>query len=560
MRKRAARYVEPMALLTIGAGVVLILLAMRYLRKGLDRLFGRRLLDWVRAATEARGRAFFAGLAFGTVAPSSTSLAVLSTRMLRRSPAPPLAPMLAIVLGANVGLTVTVQFLALRLDQAAAPLLVAGGAAFLFARASSVRGAGQVLLALGLLFLALPLIGGAARAIVAEPAIAGLLELAARSPLALVCATAVLTLALQSSTASIALGLSLAQADALPTAALLPWVVGTNLGICTTALIAGWSNSDARRLGVANLALKSLGGAAALAAAATFAPGGAWASAVPPDRFAADLHTGFNLVLGLVGLLALHPLTALARNLVPDASPESDDGTEFLDPQLLQSPSLALNQATRETFRLVDELAVMLRDTRRIVAEENPSLAARIAVGHRRCVMRQRLLLDFLSRIEEDALDRADAHWKPILADYGQDLLACSLLVRRDLTDTALRTLAHGRPWPEAIAPALDELYRRTLARLEAAVHLLMTRDSAEAAAFIADKEALSQWCRRLRRERQDRRLGRGEGTDPRLDALYYDHLDILRRLNSHLTSAAYAIAGRIETGPEEPAPCLNEA
>ncbi|MBV8275864.1 MAG: Na/Pi cotransporter family protein, partial [Verrucomicrobia bacterium] len=60
-----------MLFLNIATGVILVLLGMRYLRKGLDRLFGNQLVEWLQRTTKNRAEGFFAGIVAGVVAPSS---------------------------------------------------------------------------------------------------------------------------------------------------------------------------------------------------------------------------------------------------------------------------------------------------------------------------------------------------------------------------------------------------------------------------------------------------------------------------------------------------------
>src|ERR1700730_11784742 len=143
-----------MALLNIATGVILVLLGMRYIRKGLDRLFGNRLVDWLQGMTRNRFQAFFGGIVAGMIAPSSSAIAMLSVQMLNQT-ALTAGRMLAVVLGANVGITISVQLLAFRLQDYSGVFLLAGGIGFLFLERAVFRGAGQLLLGIGMVFLAL---------------------------------------------------------------------------------------------------------------------------------------------------------------------------------------------------------------------------------------------------------------------------------------------------------------------------------------------------------------------------------------------------------------------
>jgi phosphate:Na+ symporter len=537
-----------MSLFTIAAGVVLILLGMRHLRKGLDRLLGGRLAGWLRTMTTNRWRGFFAGMGMGVVAPSSTSLALLSVQMLRKSSVSS-GRMLAVVLGANVGLTVTVQLLALRLDQGAPVLLVLGGGAFLFMRRPLFRGLGQAVLAFGLIFLAMQLIGNGARELVAGGELDPVLQLMERSPWLLMFGVAALSVLLQSSTAAIALGLALGRQGVLSAAALVPWVVGTNLGICCTALIAGWGSLEGRRLGWSNLLLKATGGAVLVGSAPLWL--GAWA--FTPDRLVADLHTGFNLVLGLTGVLLITPLGRLMEFLVEDDRlAEGSAGDCFLDPLLLQSPSLALNQTTRELFRLVDMLKLMLGTTQQLAEARQSPLASVVAAHHRRFQHMHAAIIGYAGQISEENLSPQDAHWKFLLLDYAQELAAIALIIRRDLTDTGLKlVLSSVEPGPAAaLREDVSALIRRTLDRMEQATSLLMSRDPVEAEAYIQEKERISHWSRRARRLHQTH-VPTLAPEVARVAAAHLDQLDCLRRINSHLSSLAYSLARR--RNPDDP-------
>jgi phosphate:Na+ symporter len=74
-----------MVLLNIAAGIILVLLGMRYLRKGMDRLFGNHLIDWLQEMTKNHLQAFFAGMVAGLIAPSSSAIAMLSVQMLSQT-------------------------------------------------------------------------------------------------------------------------------------------------------------------------------------------------------------------------------------------------------------------------------------------------------------------------------------------------------------------------------------------------------------------------------------------------------------------------------------------
>jgi phosphate:Na+ symporter len=141
----------------IAAGVGLILFGIRFLRKGLDRLFGGKLITWLSRLTSRPWKAFGAGIAAGAVSPSSTSISIMAVQLLSAGRLRA-EGILAMLLGANVGMTILVQFMAMRIEDYAGLMIALGVAAFLYARREMLRGCGQCLLALGFIFLAIQMI------------------------------------------------------------------------------------------------------------------------------------------------------------------------------------------------------------------------------------------------------------------------------------------------------------------------------------------------------------------------------------------------------------------
>lgn len=547
-----------MVFLNIATGVILLLLGMRYVRKGLDRLFGSHLIDWLQQMTNNRYKAFFGGMVAGTIAPSSTAIAMLSVQMLSRT-ALSAGRMLAVVLGANVGITVAVQLLAFRLQDYSGVFLLAGGIGFLFLTRAIFRGIGQMLLGIGLIFLAMGIIGSAGTAAATNSDLKLLFGVVDRYPLVVFLGTALLTVALQSSTASIGLGIALAGSGLLLGTTIVPWVLGANLGITLTMMITGWGSTEGRRLAIGSLLIKGCGALVILLGSSPlfvlilhFLPGAI-------DRQAANLNTFFNLILGLAALPLLSPLSRVLRFLIE--SQTIDDFREpdsYLDPLLLQTPSLALNQAAREELRLLDEIKLMLRTVWMMIWGKNVRLVSKIEDHQQRIESTHDELKDYLSQVSDENLSEGDVDWKFMVLDYSQELAAIGTLIRRDLCDAAIRQIQLNEdPSPED-REELESFYARTLERIEKATALLMSRDPGSAEEFIREKEQINVQFRRSRKSRLERPLAVQSASSNVVDMI-----DCLRRMNSQLTSIAYAIVRDStqsgETPVHNPEPELEE-
>jgi phosphate:Na+ symporter len=526
-----------MALINLASAIILILLGMRYLRKGLDRLFGNRLVDWLQETAKSRYKAFFSGMVAGLISPSSSAIAVLSVQILNQSTLTA-GRMLAVVLGANVGLTVIVQLITFDLQEFAGIFIVAGGIGFLFLQRAIFRGAGQILLGLGFIFLAMSIIGSTGRLAANSQDMKVLFSIIEHYPWLVFVSAALLALALQSSTACIGLGIGLAKAGLVSGIAMVPWVLGANLGIGLTMMIAGWASIEGRRLALASILLKGAAALVILIAGSQFAsylmtalPGGV-------DRHAANLNTFFNLAIGLFALPALSPISRGLSFLVPSQSlEEQDEPGIFLDPLLLQTPSLALSQAVREESRILDHLRLMLRTVWTICSKQSRDLKPKVEDLFERVVAIQAALKDYLEQIADENLSDEDINWRFSLLDYSQELVIVATLVKRDLVDAAIPYSKTTKEIRAEDSSELENIVTRTLERIHKATVLLMTQDVRMASRFIQEKEEISGQYRSIRRRHLERL-----SPDQKLNTNFFDLLNCFRRINAHLTSVAYGI------------------
>jgi phosphate:Na+ symporter len=319
---------------------------------------------------------------------------------------------------------------------------------------------------------------------------------------------------------------------------MVPWVLGANLGITLTMMIAGWGSIEGRRLVIGSLLIKGSGALLILLGSSGFflvllnlLPGAI-------DRKVADLNTSFNLILGLVALPLLAPISRLLTFLIE--SPAIDDSREpdsYLDPLLLQAPSLALNQAAREELRLLDEIKLMLRTVWMMISGKNVRLISNIEEHQGRIEGTQEELKDYLSQISDENLSGEDVDWKFIVLDFSQELTAIGTLIRRDLSDAAIRQIQLNQEPSAEDKEELEAFYARTLERIEKAAALLMSREPRLAEEFIREKEQINIQSRRSRKTRLEKPLSVQNASSNVIDMM-----NCLRRINSQLTSLADSI------------------
>ncbi len=544
-----------MTWIEIAGGVALTLFGIRFLRKGLDRLFGGRLATWLASLTARPLRAFAAGAAAGTVAPSSTGISLLSLQIIGAGKLGA-ERVLAVLLGAGAGITVTIQLLAFRIQDYAPLLLVAGVGCFQFTRRETLRGIGQCLLSLGFVFLAMRLIGEGGESLASASETREALALLEGHPLIVAAAALALAVALQSSTATIGLGLGLLSAGLLSAGLAVPWVIGTNLGLGLTSLIVGWPVPEGRKLGLASLLVKALAAAPLLLVPSWGAALFGW---LPGSelRQVAMFHTAFNLVPGLAALPFLGVFTRIAAWMIgPPASRQAEDEgrpATHLDPRAVESPGLALVHATREVLRMVDETRAMLGRFWRLEEMPAPTPEQVRAVQRHddRIDELNRSIRAYLACIHEHMTER-DSQWQFMLLGFINELETAGDIIDKHLCDALLKRGAGQVRLTDGDHAALAELHRMVDARLEQAAVLLTTRDEAQAGGLLAAKDALGEWAH-ARQLEHFQRLASG-GPEALASSIYFlDMFNHLRRIGSQVCNVAFAFLPNADGRPDAP-------
>ncbi len=540
-----------MVLLNIAGGVALILFGIRFLRKGLERLLGHGLHAWLERMAQHPWTAAVAGFAFGTIAPSSTAQTLLTLQLLNAGKIAA-GSMLAFLLGANVGITITVQLIAFRLFDYYPVFLVAGLVCFQYFKAESVRGAGQTVLGLGFIFLAMTLTSTSGQVLAGDGDFQTVMGVLVHHRVLLVIFASLLTLCTQSSTAAIGLALALGESGAVALPVLLPVVMGANLGLGLTSLLAGYATWEGRRLAAANLLLKCTAIGLLLA---LYPQVEAWVAASPGSvaRQTANFHTAFNLAVMVAGVLLAGPVGRLMQRTVKPGGEPADGLTRpvatHLDPAALSSPVFALANATRETLRLADGVKGMLEGAWRAFKEHNPGLAREVQKHDDRVDELNTAIKLYLSQIPDDALTPRDSQLQFGLLNFASQLESIGDIIDKSMCSAVLKQSREGGEMSPEDAADLQTLFEKVLRRMDAAISVLATRDRGLARQFLREGDELKNWCIEAQK-RHYQRLAPGDAKAVASSAWFVDLVNVLRRISGQLNTIGHTFVmpkGKIE-------------
>lgn len=524
-------------------GVALLLWGMRMVRTGIQRAFGDGLRRFLERWLRNRFQAAFGGLGITLLLQSSMATCLLvgglaSRGLLATSVA------LAVMLGADVGTALVAQVLAYDLTLAVPVLLFAGTAIFLSSEGRRRRSIGRAILGLGMLLLALKIIVGAAVFLESASAAVTILTALSGEPLVAVLVAAGLAWLMHSSLGAILFVAALAGAAALEQRLMFAFVLGANIGGTIAPYVASLGGSvEMRRVALGNAGFKVIGAIVAFAMLPLiFDPIGAFAD--DPGQFVVHLHIVFNLGLAIFFL----PFVGLVGRFL-DRWVGNDAAFDAMAPMMLDnlsesdldSPKLALANASREVLTMSTVLREMLELVEAGIAEAEIINRERMSALDDRLDETHEKVKHYLTKLRAVPLEEDESRRSSEILAYMANLEHAGDIIEKTLEGT-LREVAKRRlRFSDEGRRELVDMTQSVLSNLGLAMNVFVTSDMYLARDLVAEKEAISAFERAAAANHYDRLHG---GLTETVETSAY-HLDVLRdlkRVNSHLCSAAYPI------------------
>jgi phosphate:Na+ symporter len=512
---------------------------------GVVRAFGTDLRRLLGIALKSRLRAVFAGASVTALLQSSTATGLMTASFVTGGTVD-LVPALAVMLGANVGTTLVVQVLSFDISMAAPILLCVGVVAFKRGARTMTRDLGRVAIGAGLMLLALHVLLGSLGPAEDAPATRALLAAITGDPFLCLLLAAAVTWAAHSSVAIVLLVMSLAAAHYVSPEAAIALVLGANLGSAINPLLeTGQSGNPAsRRLPLGNLLTRLVGCLAVL----PFVPAAAAALMrlePNPARMAADFHTAFNIVLALVFLVPLDGFAALLTRWLPQQRKAEDPATpQYLDPSAVETPSVALVCAAREVLRMGDLIETMLRQAMTAFLTNDRKLVAEISRMDDAVDSLNTAVKLYVTRITRDSLDDRDGYRAMEIVSFAINLEHVGDIIDKNLMDLAGKKIRRGITFSPGGESEIVEFHRHVLDSLKLAIGIFMSGDLAVARQLIAAKSQLRETSSGAA-ERNMVRLRDATPESIESTSLDLDILRDLRRVHSHICSAAYSVLDR---------------
>jgi len=367
-------------------GLGLFLFGMKIMSEGLQKVAGDRIRKILAALTNNRLVGLLVGLSVTAIIQSSSATTVMVVGFVNAG-LMSLVQAIGVVLGANVGTTITAQLIAFKITKYALPAIGLGAAFFLFSRKKRWSYIGEIVLGFGLVFYGLKTMKDAFDPLKDSADFQQIFMLVGDNPLLGVLIGAVLTIIVQSSSATIGITLALASSGLLTFPGSVALILGENIGTTITANLAALgTNLAARRTALAHLLFNVFGVCYMLVFMSFFmdliaaiTPGDADFVIQTPEQAArlggdlgdkpfiarhiANTHTMFNIINTLIMLPLVGLLAKLWTVLIRGKEEDVEFHLKYLDSRVLNTPPIALGQARSETRRMAQIAREMANET-----------------------------------------------------------------------------------------------------------------------------------------------------------------------------------------------------
>ena len=534
--------------LTLVGGLCLFLLGMNLMGQALERRAGGRLHTLLDKMTSRVMLGFLTGLGVTAIIQSSSATTVMVVGFVN-SGLMTLRQAINVIMGANVGTTVTAWFLSLAgIDSGSlwvqllkpasfTPVLALIGIIFyMFCKDTRKKDTGLILLGFTTLMFGMETMSGAVAGLRDVPAFTNLF-LAFTNPLLGVLVGALVTAVIQSSSASVGILQALSVTGGVSYAAAIPIIMGQNIGTCVTALLSSvGTNKNARRAAIVHLLFNVIGVTVLLTAFCIVKAALSPALLDEPATMygIAIVHSVFNILCTAMLLPAGGLLERLAMRLVPDG--KSADETAELDKRLLATPSLALQQARTLAGGMASCAARALENALAAFDAYTPELAQSIREDEERCDHYEDIIGTYLVQLSSRTMSQCES-------EEATELLKTIGDFER-ISDHAVNVLESAEELREkglAFSGTAQEEYGVLAGAVREILHLAINAFAAGDSAAAAQVEPLEEVIDKLKEQMRTRHILRMQRGACSIEAgfVWSDLLTDLERISDHCSNIA---------------------
>jgi phosphate:Na+ symporter len=512
-------------LVTLFGGLALFLLGLEIMSDALKVVAGDRLRSALERLTANRFMAVVTGAGVTALIQSSSVTTVLVVGFIT-SGLMTLQQSIPVIMGANLGTTITAQIIAFQVTDYALAFVAIGFFGTL-AKSADRKAWGNVVMGLGLIFFGMAVMSNAMSPLRSyEPFIEAMLAL--ESPLLGILVGAAFTALVQSSSATTGIVIVMASQGLIPLGAGIALIIGANVGTSVTAILAAIGKPrEAQRAALVHVVF-NVGGA--LIWVWLIGPLASFLGSSGGDvgRQIANAHTVFNVSNLLVFIWFTPRLASIVIRLLPER-PEREDAivVKYLDDELLKSPSLALDRARLELLRMADRVRTMLLESLPAVLSGSRSDLMRLQVLDDEVDLLYGHIITYLGRIGQTELAEPESEELLGLMDVTNNLESIGDVVETNMTALGLARIEQRVTISQGTRALLEEFHHAVCGGLDLAMVAVTQRNRDAAIRVGAMKDQVNNMERDLAIHQAERLVA----DEPRRLETYRLEMDIIANL-----------------------------
>jgi len=528
-------------------GLGLFLYGMNLMGDGLQKSAGSKLKKIIELLTSNLIMGVLVGTLVTAVIQSSSATTVMVVGFVNAG-IMTLTQAIGVIMGANIGTTVTAQIVSLDVNGLAPIALGIGIVLYLFANKPKVKNLAEILIGFGILFVGMDFMKEAVEPLKEYQGFTDMLLTFGKYPLLGLLLGFGITAIVQSSSASMGMLVALAAEGLIPLNAALPILYGQNIGTCVTSLLSSVGASiNARRAAMMHLIFNVLGTIVFLVFLSK--PVQLAVTALTPGNVArqlANTHTLFNIVSVIILLPFTKFIINLAIKLVPNKDENEDDNrtTKFIDERMIETPSIALNNAIKETLRMGDKAKDCLNTAMDAFTQSSEEKIEKALNQEKHINELQKVILNYLLKLSkaplgENSRETVDALFNTVtdierIGDHSENI-----------AELAQAAIESGVTFSENGMSELKDMYNKVMSAYTYSLEAMRNSDVELAYKVIRIEEQVDMMEKSCRANHMNRLNNSVCSIDD--GVIYLDIISNLERISDHsLNIAQQVIANTI--------------
>ena len=494
-------------------GLGLFLYSIKTMGDGLQQAAGDRLRFYIDKYTSNPFFGILVGIGMTALIQSSSGVTVITVGLVSAGLLT-LRQAIGIVMGANIGTTVTSFIIGFKLGDYALPMLFLGAVCLFFTKNRSINNIGRIVFGVGGIFFALNLMSGAMEPLKDLQVFKDYMVELSKNPILGVFVGTGLTLLIQASSATIGILQNLYASNLIDLQGALPVLFGDNIGTTITAIIASLgANIAAKRVAAAHVAFNVIGTIICIIFLVPFTALIQWFEGtlnLAPEMTIAFAHGTFNITNTILQFPFIGALAFVVTKLIPGEDEVVKYEPLYLDQQLIkQAPSIALGNAKKELLHLGNYAAKAFDLSYDYIIKSDEKLAEKGHKTEEAINTIDEQLTRYLISLSGEALSQKESEILTNILDSSRDLerIGDHAEALINLNDYLQRKNVQ---FSEAALDELAEIYLKTSEFVKDALESVENNDLEKAQALIERHEDINKMERVLRKT-HIKRLNNGE-------------------------------------------------